>query len=629
MGVSMRISPRQHLLQLWESYAAAVRPDGGEWRRGGRGGANSVTDAEQLLVLLYPAAEVAGFALDDPDRIEDDVLGVLANLGDVRTIPRLIIGQLAEFLERNTGPDGEPVFTAGSRLIPDRAGADVTPRQLELEVVESYSISLTLCLAAAGFTKVFSASVSRPELRERIRAVDAAIDKRLTAAMVGLLRSFTLHAVRPGSVEQDHLMSMLNQGRAPDRYLLARLHRRLEGVRAKLPELTIGLAQNVDLFYDNPDQLFELGWTWGVADDAPPVELAPAIAYPQAGGHAVSRPSLYFTARALDGLGDLFSDRTLRLGLISADQQHLAKALELRWNLTQQYWSTIARFGEERWPLEDVPWLTTDGEESVYNSLLVFSILRRDRISRRITDDELTRAVAVLEELAVRGRVTRRMTRDDDALSLHTPGVQIRLPGSESLGGPALSWYAADFAAGLGKSAVEAATLSGQPAARERLFAVAEAAMENLWRRRITNGPDKGLWDDLRGAYPNAPKAPSALAAPDLGPDAADWTLTERVMEFLVATAAAYERNPLRTQRLYEDALGLLAEAEHKLGRELQVVVVHGGPLHDLLIRIQDDIRRARRLAPTEPGTACGVLYETLRRLEELSEARRDATGNW
>jgi hypothetical protein len=248
MEVSMRISPRQHLLELWSAYAAAVRPDGKEWLWGGQSESNSIGDAEQLMVLLCPATEIAGFALDNPDNTEEDVLHALKKLGDAVTIPRLVLDQLAEFLARNTDKNGEPTFTAPGYMVPDRP-EELSPQQLELEVVESYSISLTLCLAAAGFTKAFSNAVTRDELRNRVRTVDAAIKKRLTAAMVGLLRSFTVTTIKAGSTEQENLLFMLNQGRAPGREGMARLHRRLEGVRAQLPELTIGLAQDIEIFH--------------------------------------------------------------------------------------------------------------------------------------------------------------------------------------------------------------------------------------------------------------------------------------------------------------------------------------------------------------------------------------------
>ncbi|MGK8486473.1 hypothetical protein [Nocardia asiatica] len=53
----MRIRPRQQLLELWRAVLACSYRNG-TWQWGGRDGANSISDAEQLLCLLYPATEM-------------------------------------------------------------------------------------------------------------------------------------------------------------------------------------------------------------------------------------------------------------------------------------------------------------------------------------------------------------------------------------------------------------------------------------------------------------------------------------------------------------------------------------------------------------------------------------------
>ncbi len=60
---------------------------------------------------------------------------------------------------------------------------------------------------------------------------------------------------------------------------------------------------------------------------------------------AEARPYLYFTVVALDGIQDLFSERTRILGLLDEEQQRLARALQLRLDLTRQFWAKIATFG--------------------------------------------------------------------------------------------------------------------------------------------------------------------------------------------------------------------------------------------------------------------------------------------
>ena len=98
-------------------------------------------------------------------------------------------------------------------------------------------------------------------------------------------------------------------------------------------ELTLGLGQVADEL-DNPGRLFECGWSWGVVNGAPEVPYASDIGE-QPAGVAEARPYLYFTVVALDGIQDLFSERTRILGLLDVEQQRLARALQLRWDLTQ------------------------------------------------------------------------------------------------------------------------------------------------------------------------------------------------------------------------------------------------------------------------------------------------------
>ena len=93
-------------------------------------------------------------------------------------------------------------------------------------------------------------------------------------------------------------------------------------------------------------------------------------------GVAEARPYLYFTVAALDGIQDLFSEQTRLRGLLDVEQQRLSRALQLRWDVTRQFWAKIATFGGgDRWPIEDLPWTTTDGSESDYYSLLLTSIV--------------------------------------------------------------------------------------------------------------------------------------------------------------------------------------------------------------------------------------------------------------
>src|SRR4030095_142935 len=121
--------------------------------------------------------------------------------------------------------------------------------------------------------------------------------------------------------------------------------------------------------------------------------------------------------------------------------------------------STIATFGAGRWPLEDIPWRTTDQIESDYFSLLVTSIVAQDLVRRRASDASRSRAGRVLDELANRSRITRRpFERNDPALPLHSPGYRIDLEGDDDadLG---LGWIVSDFSPLLLKRTVRIAGL--------------------------------------------------------------------------------------------------------------------------------------------------------------------------
>ncbi|WP_157187203.1 hypothetical protein [Nocardia vinacea] len=76
----MRIRPRQQLLQLWRTVLDRCYRDQ-QWHWGGRDGANSISDAEQLLYLLYPATEISARTPDRTGDMAPDVAAVLAPRG--------------------------------------------------------------------------------------------------------------------------------------------------------------------------------------------------------------------------------------------------------------------------------------------------------------------------------------------------------------------------------------------------------------------------------------------------------------------------------------------------------------------------------------------------------------------
>ncbi|MER5839899.1 MULTISPECIES: SCO2524 family protein [Streptomyces] len=606
----MQIKPRQHLLDIWRA-AARHSFDDGKLVWGDTDGLSSVADAERLLCLLYPATEVPAFRLDQPDTTERDVLRALERVGSRLEIPPNLITVLSQFMRTHTGPDDSPTFSGGHYFRPTDAQQKLTHEQTQLGVVDAYSMSVTLCLATLGFLKVYEENTTRPEVRRSLGELREATNTRLTAAMVSLLRSFTVNVFDAESEQGRRLIQVIGQNKQSDRAVLQQFSRKFRPLRATIIE-SLSRGIEVDESIRDESQLFECGWAWGVVKDAPTVVDLDVPVQGQPDGIADRLPYVYFTVVALDGIQDLFSERTLTLGLLDADQQKLAEALRLRWELSQQYWSAIARFGTERWPLEDLPWQTTGLRlESEYFSLTVAAILVHDLIRRKATDDDLTRTVAIMERLADRGRVTSRMTRDDPTVRLHHPGVTMPLAGSERSGAP-LEWRMTDFSAQLLKRIIQLAALSRNIEAQDRLIRLGEQAFEHLWNRRIEDGDGAGLWDNAAAVFPEA-----ALGR------RLSWSITERITECLVAARSLYEQQPIRSPELAELARELLSEAAHLFGKEqLEASVTADGSRGRAMRSIESRLDRARDLVDERPATAFALALPVLQELDTLAQAR-------
>ncbi len=311
-----------------------------------------------------------------------------------------------------------------------------------------YATSINLCLAILGFLLQYRERGARGDWVARVDKVLPRVRERLTAALTGLLRSFTMNVFSLDSDDGRFLIPMLNQEGRPDPAVISEFNQRMQVVRGRLREARLGVARAEDL--DNPNLLFEIGWTWSIADDAPPFHLEDEdqsigeIAGSQRKGYALSKPYLYFTLVALEAIELLSAERVRVLGLLDARQERLASALFIRRDLTQIYWSNLARFGTARWPLEDLPWRTLDGVESDYLTLLVCAVLLQDLARREANEDDLRRLQPLLSELANRGRITRRSLNNDQAVEIHYPGLRISLDGAEVLG-PPLDWRLTDF----------------------------------------------------------------------------------------------------------------------------------------------------------------------------------------
>jgi len=611
------IQVREQVLEIWRSLIDFSYGEG-TWSWGDRLGSNSISDAEQLLCVLYPATNIPVLRIDDPDEIAPDVLVALGGLGHDLDAVRTFTGVLLEYMERHRDTDGRPEFSAGSYLDSPECGRDaITQDQLCLEVVDSYSMSITLCLSVLGYVQKLDTKVTSRRMTEELRRLRDLTSDRLTGAMEGMMRSFSVHVFDIASEPGDHLCSLVDQtADGKVRVLGERLARSLKAIRNSLRSemlLTPGGGTVADAL-ENDRKLLECGWSWG------PVRAGPATARgerPAAACAAEDMPYLYFTGVALDGIEDLFSPRTQVLGLLDDTQQRLSSSLQLRWRLCMDYWQRVATFGTGRWPVEDLPWRTTDGVESDHFTLLVTSMMIQKLHVDRSGTSQALRLGKVLEDLAGRGLITRRPVAGDPAVELHDPGTSVVLRGSESFG-PELAWRITNFSSLLLKRTVQTASLVKEAQDRERLVTLGDAVWRHVLARRLTGRRGGGLWDEPGGVF-DTDGRPRAMPS---------WYHTQRVCECLVAAASSCTDPPPVSSQLTRLADEFLAEAEHIFDQERLFgtwAAVPGNSRTGTTApaqAIRAELDRARELRHTRPGTAVTVLQEVLKELESLARPR-------
>jgi hypothetical protein len=611
----MEIQTRRHILEIWRA-TVDYSYRRGEWAWGGRSGRNSISDAEQLLTILYPATTIDTLKVDSIDETADDVLDYLRALGNAEDIPVRLIKFISDYMDTYL-VDGTPDFSGDNYFeVEDPKAGALKPEQRKLHVVDSFSMSVTLCLATLGFLRVYRQGLRSQRMIQQVDRLEKLSSQRLTAAMVGLLRSFTVNTFDPSDQPGQTMCTMINQSGIATEILVRNLLDELAEIRAGLrTELTIGIGQ-VGEELENRGRLFECGWSWGVVDGAPEVVYATNIGS-QPVGVAEARPYLYYTVVALDGIQDLFSERTRILGLLNEEQQRLARALQLRWELTRQFWAKVATFGGGRWPLEDLPWKTTDGRESDYYSVLLTSIVIEGAGSERTGDVDVDRIGRVLEELSNRGRITRRPMADDPAVALHMPGMRLRLIGSEKVAeGPRLAWTVSSYTLLVLKRLLRVAELLDDSAARVRILELADPIWGHIERRRIQKPTARGLWDDPTQIFAGDPFAEY---------DKPSWYHTERVIEVLVAAANVTQSRSTAASDLLQSASQLLAEAEQLFDRErLRGTDDTGDQMRESFQVVGAKLRRARDILSDRPGTASVLAGDVLRELDMVDAARQD-----
>jgi hypothetical protein len=615
MARTENIQPRRQILDIWRAAAQYVYR-GRSWQWDGLVSSNSISDAEQLLCLLLPATQMSQLGLETPNNTPEDVLDALKALGDPVQIPQVLISAMEEFLDRYTKPDGVPDFSGGSYFVPQSPQEELTVKQRDLDVIVSYATSVSLCLATLGFLTKYSENPLRGTWAKRVESIQTRVQFRLTAALTGLMRGFTMNPIVLDDREGRNLIETLNQGLGSERAVITEFNDQMKSVRGRLREARLGVVRAEEL--DNPNLLFEIGWTWGIASDAPIFKLdlnEPAeITGVQQTGYALSKPYLYFTLVALDAIEQLDSERTRVLGLLDERQLRLANALITRRDLTQMYWSRLARFDKTRWPLEDLPWKTVDGQESDYYSLLVSAVLIQDLRTRDANEDDLRRLEPLLTELAGRLRITRRPLINDPVLAMHAPGMGITLDGSELLG-PLMQWQVSDFSPLLLKRTVQVAGLTTDAVVRDKLLSLAALVWRHMAARRYIKGPAAGLWDYPTGEYSELPETGEQPA----------WYMTYRVTEALVTAAATQTSRLTRNEGLTTQAVAMVSEAEYLLNQELMSTEASNTPLQRTLQELRVSMDRAKELAYDKPSTAIALSITVVTQLDKIELGRLDA----
>jgi hypothetical protein len=610
------IEPRRRLLDVWSAMSDFAFADR-TWQWQGRGESNSISDAEQLLCILQPATALPQLRLADPNETSEDAKFALRRFGTESQIPRTIIEVLEEYLSRHTVQDGTPSFAGGSAFLPWTPGEKPTEEQRGLDLLTSFTTSLSLCLSALEFLQDYLETTARGSWRVRSEELQRRLSERLTGALVGLIRGFTTAAVDPVSSEGAALIRLLDQDETGEPQLIIdRFNRLMAPVRGRINELRLGTVVAQEL--EDPNLPFELGWTWGIASDAPLVAFddAHTADLPQAPGVALSAPFLYFTLMSLDAIEQLTADRVRVLGLLTPLQDRLASALGQRRDLTQIFWSRLARFqGTTRWPLEDLPWRTLDGTESDYFSLMVTAVLTQEVRQRTASGPDLRRLEPLLTELANRARITRRPVRDDTALVLHEPGERIELNGAEKLG-PSVSVQVSDFAPVLFKRCMQMAELTTDASARDRLLGLATQVWNHLSQRRIDGGKAAGLWDDparVFGGIRDHHEDPL-------------WSMNARVVDALVTSANALNTRQSHNNRVNDVAIGLLSEAEHLLyDQQMSTPALNYSPIQRGLEEIRISLQRARAVINDNPSIALALSINAITQMDKNNEARQNA----
>jgi hypothetical protein len=237
----------------------------------------------------------------------------------------------------------------------------------------------------------------------------------------------------------------------------------------------------------------------------------------------------------------------------------------------------------------------------------------------QVPSTSVARIARLLEELASRGRITRRALEGEPSLHLHSPGVRLRLIGSEELG-PRQAWVVSNYSSLLLKRTLATVGLTSETEDRRRLSALGDQLWTHLERRRISDesGGKESVWDQPANVLP---VEQTKNGSPS-------WYHTQRVVECLVVGANLIQEEPRVSPTLVGLVGEYLAEAEHIFDQEkLKGTPGAGTSMRAMFESISARLERARELEEVRPATALCLAQDVLRDLETISMARRSSTS--
>ena len=272
--INIRIKPRQHILDIFEAFTKTAIQNG-SIQFLPKEDTDSLQDAELMLCILYPATQLqnTGFALARAGKVHKDVLKSLAAWGDQSQIQKDILRAVDYYLRRYTTEDNRPVFTGTSRLRTYSEGNDgtkegITEEQRNIDITDAFSTSIHWCLAVLEFLREIESQDGKTEQIDKLRKDTS---HRLSAAMVGLLRSFTITVFEKDSEPEKCALDMLNRASSKSSSEVNK------DIRKKLYDLRVEIVEAMGRNFNDGDgyealmnadkPLFEVGWSWGVLSD--------------------------------------------------------------------------------------------------------------------------------------------------------------------------------------------------------------------------------------------------------------------------------------------------------------------------------------------------------------------------